>query len=193
MSDTRNVKNEKIMLLQVWSCHAATFKWLHDRSAKKLQAKSRAITIPTLVLNAVSGVMIYRTEMFNESKLLLILFECVVGSLNMACVILNGIRDYSQYAETAGLHRQSFQQWAKFKNEIYVELVAPSVPVDDFITQMKTKYVNMIDSSPNIPNDIIKTYESEIGDQEEGYTLPDIIDGASRFRPFDVDLDEFKS
>lgn len=187
---TRDINVEKHRLLQIWSSHAATFKWLHDRSAKMLRSKSRALTIPTLILNSISGVMVYRTDLFNDSKLALILFECIVGSLNIACVILNGVRDYSQYAEQAELHIQSFQQWARFKNEIYVELVAPSESLDTFIFQMKTKYIDMIDASPNIPNEIIAIYENEIGDNEEGYALPDIIDGASKFKPFDIDLDE---
>lgn len=181
--------DDKKMLLEIWSSHAATFKWLHDRSAKKLHSQNLGLTIPILILNSFSGIMVYRTDLFNNSKVGLIIFECVVGSLNIACVILSGIRDYSQYGEKSELHKQSFKQWTKFKSDIYVELVAPSVSLDTFIFQMKTKYTDMVDASPNIPNEIIELYEKEIGDKEEGYALPDIIDGASRFRPVDIDLD----
>lgn len=184
------VNVDKHTLLQVWSSHAAAFKWLHDRSAKMLRTKSRALTIPTLILNSISGVMIYRTDLFSDSKVALFLFECIVGSLNIACVILNGVREYSQYAEKAELHHQSFQQWARLKNEIYVESVAPSKSLDTFIFQMKTKYIDIIDAAPNIPNEIIAIYAKEFGDNEEGYALPDIIDGTSNFKPFDIDLDE---
>lgn len=186
-----NINKDTHRLLQIWSSHAATFKWLHDRSAKMLRSKNRSLMIPTLILNSVCGMMVYRTDLFKDSKTALVLFECIVGSLNLACVILNGVRDYSQYAEKAELHHQSFQQWARFKNEIYVELVAPSEEkVETFIIQMKIKYIDIINSTPTIPNDIIAFYEKEISNNKPGYTLPDIIDGMSNFKPFDIDLDE---
>jgi hypothetical protein len=185
----------KKQLLEVWSSHAATYKWLHDRSAKKLKKNSVNISIPVLILNSLSGLLIYRTENFSNSKSGLLIFELLVGSLNILCVILTGIRDYCKYGEQSELHRQSFHRWSKFKNEIYVELVAPSVPLDTLLFQMKTKYIDMIASAPTIPNEILKMYEKEV-DIESGATLPDIIDGTSKFHKVskntniqDIDLD----
>tara|TARA_Y100000389_G_scaffold148109_2_gene147169 strand:- start:17371 stop:18066 length:696 start_codon:yes stop_codon:yes gene_type:complete len=187
----------KRTLLQVWSSHAATYKWLHDRSAKKLKKQSVNISIPVLILNSLSGLLVYRTENFNNSKSGLLLFELLVGSLNICCVILTGIRDYCKYGEQSELHRQSFHRWSKFKNEIYVEIVAPSIPIDTLLFQMKTRYIDMIASAPTIPNDILSLYEKEVGvDQDEA--LPDIIDGKSQFQKIcsihsiDIDLDNAK-
>ena len=70
------------------------------------------------------------------------------------------------------------KQWTKFKNDIYVELVVPSCDKKQFVTEMKTRYIDLITMSPYIPNNIIDEYEKEIG--INGWTaLPDILDGKS--------------
>ena len=173
---------DKIKLLQNWADHASTFKWLHDRSHKMLTKKSFSLSVPLLLLNTASGVLVYSTDRFNKNETSLILFESFVGSLNILCVILTGIKDYCKYSERSELHVQSYKQWTKFKNDIYVELAVPTANTDTFLLQMKTKYADLISISPIIPNEIIDLYESEFADDAHSMMLPDIIDGRSRFR-----------
>lgn len=173
---------DKNVLLHTWAEHAGVYKWLHDRSSKQLFNKKLCVSIPLLMINTLSGILVYSATSFNESKQSLLIFEYIVGTLNIFCVLLTGVRDYCKFGEKSELHIQSFQQWTKFKNEIYVELVSPSIEPDLFLCQMKTKYINLVSVAPRIPNDVIEKYEKELGDAIDYSRLPDIIDGTGRLR-----------
>ena len=59
---------DKNILLKTWVSHAIVYKWLHDRSAKALFKKKLYISIPLLVLNTVSGVVVYKADSFMEKN-----------------------------------------------------------------------------------------------------------------------------
>ena len=46
---------EQEVLLAKWSDYASCYRWLHDRTEKKLSAYNNAITIPVIVLSTVTG------------------------------------------------------------------------------------------------------------------------------------------
>jgi hypothetical protein len=179
---------DKNILLKTWVSHAIVYKWLHDRSAKALFKKKLYISIPLLVLNTVSGVVVYKADSFMEKKEKMLIFEFTVGTINMFCVLLTGLKDYFGFGEKSELHIQSFQNWTKFKNEIYVEMCVPSMKSSEFVNQMKVRYVDLISYGPSIPNEIIeiykKKYQPDIDDSE--VALPDIIRGSG------LDLDDYK-
>jgi len=165
-------------LLKKWLSHAAVFKWLHDRSSKHFSKKSKFISIPILIFNTTSGMTIFTSNMFKDNNTHYLIFELIIGSLNIMCLVLSGLRDYCKYAEMVELHIQSYKQWTKFKNDIYVELVVPSIDRKEFVNQIKMKYIDLISISPYIPNCIIFEYEKKIGNN--GWSaLPDIIDGVT--------------
>ena len=85
---------DKNILLKTWVSHAIVYKWLHDRSAKALFKKKLYISIPLLVLNTVSGVVVYKADSFMEKKEKMLIFEFTVGTINMFCVLLTGLKDY---------------------------------------------------------------------------------------------------
>tara|TARA_B100001094_G_scaffold333212_1_gene409540 strand:+ start:5379 stop:5957 length:579 start_codon:yes stop_codon:yes gene_type:complete len=175
---SNNSHFEEIDLLNKWINHAAVFKWLHDRSSKYLSKWNKMICIPILIMNTVSGMAIYSANLFKNNNTYFLLFELVIGSLNIICLILSGLKDHCKYGEKTELHIQSYKQWTKFKNDIYVELVVPSTNIKQFVSEMKTRYIDLITMSPYIPNNIIDEYEKEIG--INGWTaLPDILDGKS--------------
>lgn len=179
---------DKNYLLKTWASHAIVYKWLHDRSAKSLFRKKLFISVPLLILNTVGGVLVYKADSFMTTDKRLLIFECTVGTINMLCVLLSGLKDYFGFGEKSELHIQSFQNWTKFKNEIYVEMCVPSMKPSEFVNQMKVRYVDLISYGPSIPNEIIdiykKKYQTEIDDSE--VALPDIIRGSG------LDLDDYK-
>lgn len=161
-------------LLKTWSEHASVFKWMHFRTSNLLFRKAFFISVPIIVINTVSGGLIYNTELFSNSKKNIIIFECVVGTLNMLCAILSGVRDYCRYGELGKIHEQCYQNWSRFKNEISVELISINdQEIDNFLTQMKSRYSVLISSSPNIPIYVVKKFEKEFANSD--LILPDIV------------------
>ena len=168
---------DKKTLLKTWICHATVYKWLHDRSAKSMFKKKLCISIPLLILNTLGGIIVYKADSFMTTSKRLLIFECVCGSINMCCVMLTGIKDYFCFGEKSELHIQSFQNWTKFKNEIYVEMVLPTLSEEEFLGQMKIRYVDLISYGPTIPNEIINIYVKKFKEDIENteFSLPDII------------------
>ncbi len=163
-------------LLKIWALHATVYKWLHDRSAKSLFKKKILISSPLLFLNTLGGVLVYKTDLFLNSNKNLLIFECTVGTINILCVLLTGLKDYFGFGEKSELHIQAFQNWTKFKNEIYVEFTVPSMEIYDFLNQMKIRYVDLISFGPRIPNEIIDIYIQKFGNKHDNdLSLPDII------------------
>lgn len=182
--------DNKRILLETWGEHATVFKWLHFRASITLKRKAFSLSIPILVLNTVSGGIIYNTELFNNSKNSLLIFELIVGSLNMVCAILSGIRDYCRFGELGELHEQCYQNWTRFKNELNVELaLVEEKNLNTFLLNMKSRYIELITSSPTIPLSVIKRFEKEFQNVE--IELPDIVNGKSSILGLDkrVDLD----
>ncbi len=186
----------KRILLERWSEHSIVFKWLHFRSSQILKRRSFSLSVPLLVLNTISGGFIYNTELFSNTRNSLVIFEVLVGSLNMLCAILAGIRDYCKYGELGELHEQCYQNWTRFKNELNVELALiedESIPT--FLSNMKSRYIELITSSPTIPLRVIRDFEKEF--QNNDIDLPDIVNGQSsillrnkpKMNSFEVDLD----
>lgn len=105
---------DKNYLLKTWASHAIVYKWLHDRSAKSLFRKKLFISVPLLILNTVGGVLVYKADSFMTTDKRLLIFECTVGTINMLCVLLSGLKDYFGFGEKSELHVQYFQNWAKF-------------------------------------------------------------------------------
>tara|TARA_Y100000389_G_scaffold37455_1_gene31792 strand:+ start:3652 stop:4119 length:468 start_codon:yes stop_codon:yes gene_type:complete len=136
------------------------------------------LTYPILIINSVSGILIYSAHLFNKSDKTFLYFEIIVGSMNMLCVLLNSLKDKYKFSEMNELHSQSYNNWSKFKNDIYVELSVPSLPLREFMNQMKQRYGEQMLIGPKIPNNIILEYEKKF-DKEKYKYLPDIIDGYS--------------
>ena len=168
---------DKRSLFKAWRCHATVYKWLHDRSAKSMFKKKLCISIPLLILNTLGGIIVYKADSFMTSSKRLLIFEYVCGSINMCCVMLTGIKDYFGFGEKSELHIQSFQNWTKFKNEIYVEMVLPTISEEEFLGQMKIRYVDLITYGPTIPNEIINIYVKKFKEdiEQTEFPLPDII------------------
>tara|TARA_Y100000389_G_scaffold203006_1_gene250067 strand:- start:2424 stop:2987 length:564 start_codon:yes stop_codon:yes gene_type:complete len=183
---------EKTNLLKSWRDHAKIYKWLHFQTSNLLFQKSFSISIPILILNTISGGLIYNTELFSSSKRNLIIFECIVGSINMICAILSGIRDYCKFGELGKIHEQCYQNWSRLKNEINVELASPleNNKLDDFISKIKLRYSDLMTSSPNIPLNIINKFKKDFKKIDD-IELPDIVQSIPPINDFiyDVDLD----
>ena len=163
-------------LMNIWLCHCSIYKWLHDRSYKLLRKKHLYITIPILLINTVSAMIIYNLELLSTKNEVYV--RITVGSLNLVCTLLNSIRDITKYSENSKLHSKYFDQWATLKNEIYfflsdIEGLDDSESKDTFIN-LKSKYNDLIQNSPFIPNVIINEFKRKHVNRKIKY-LPDII------------------
>jgi hypothetical protein len=190
-SEEYNVAKSK--LLKIWASHCSVFRWLHDRSAKDMKQRYMRITIPILVFNTLSGMAIYNTKYFTNIGLSNNTFQFLIGTLNVLCAILNGVRDITRYSELEQLHILSSLRWTKLKNELYVELIVPQEDAhhhtnstkDENFQKIKILYNELMQSSPTIPNFVISKFVKKFKHKSIFVELPDIVREATDRNTFE--------
>lgn len=145
------------------------------------------VTIPILVLNTFSGTAIYNTEFFERSGVDKLTFQFFIGTLNLLCVILNGVRDMTEFSELNKLHVLARNRWGNLKNDIYIQLLVPD-KTDDAIQfdKIKILYNELIQTSPIIPDSIISTFIKTFKNHSF-VELPDIVRETSERSQFELE------
>jgi hypothetical protein len=135
-----------------------------------------------MVLNSLSSALSFTTIKW---------IEIPVGIINLFCVILVGLREIYQLSERAETNRESYKKWNKFSVEIQSELFSGmSLTSEERITELKKRYIELIDESPSISDKVIKKYKRKIlNENKNKIYLPDIIDGlpiSYQYQTFDI-------
>lgn len=167
-------------LLAKWSDEALSYAWLHVKSESKFRKLNYAFTIPIVVLSTLTGSItlamgnIVPPAYSNYGQL-------ATGALSIFTGILGTLLNFFKYAQISESHRNVSVQWHKFyrnlKTELALDRNCRKVASVFYITA-KNEMDRLLDSSPNIPGDIIQKYY----DRNENVELPDIIGTLHRTR-----------
>lgn len=168
---------EQEKLLAKWSDYAACYRWLHDRSEKKFSKCNNLITIPVIILSTVTGTASVGLnglvgDVPNGQKY----GQIAVGIVSIFTGVLTTLGNYFRYAQNSEAHRVAAVAWGKFNRSITVELAQkPDDRIDslDFINISRADLDRLIEQSPQIPDDIINSFEVEFEGQED-LIRPDI-------------------
>jgi len=168
---------EQEKLLAKWSDYAACYRWLHDRTEKKLSSKNNLITIPVIILSTVTGTAsVGLTGLVGDIPNGQKYGQIAIGIVALFTGILTTLGNFFRYAQNSEAHRVSAVSWSKFNRLISVELAQkPDDRMDslDFINICRQDLDRLIEQSPQIPDDIIKNFEREFEHQED-LSKPDI-------------------
>lgn len=168
---------EQEILLAKWSDYASCYRWLHDRTEKKLSQYNNAITIPVIVLSTITGTTSVGLsglvgDIPNGQKF----GQIAIGIVSLFTAILTTLGNFFRYAQNSEAHRVSAVQWGKFNRLIAVELAQkPDDRMDslDFISICRQDLDRLIEQSPQIPDDVIEHFENEF-QHEQDLERPDI-------------------
>lgn len=162
MNSTKQIEwspeNEVIMV--EWCDVAQCYKWLHARAHEKYASKNAWYTIPAIVLSTISG-----TASFAQTSLPIeyqSFAPMVIGSVNILVGILTTVQQYLKISELNEAHRVSSISWDKFARNIRIELAKkPDERMDagHFLKINRQEYDRLMETSPNIKEDIIKDFE----------------------------------
>jgi len=162
MNSTKQIEwspeNEVIMV--EWCDVAQCYKWLHSRAHEKYASRNAWYTIPAIVLSTISG-----TASFAQTSLPVQyqgFAPMVIGSINILVGILTTVQQYLKISELNEAHRVASISWDKFARNIRIELAKkPDERMDagHFLKINRQEYDRLMETSPNIKEEIIKEFE----------------------------------
>jgi len=168
---------EQEILLSKWSDYASCYRWLHDRTEKKLSRANNRITIPVIILSTVTGTAsVGLTGLVGDIPNGQKYGQIAIGLVSLFTGILTTLGNFFRYAQNSEAHRVSAVSWGKFNRLIAVELAQkPDDRLDslDFLGICRQDLDRLIEQSPQIPDDIIRSFEKEF-EHEQDLARPDI-------------------
>jgi len=181
MIDEENIdcwSDEIEELLSEWGEIAMCYGWLHNFSERKYKKKYQSFSIPIIVLSTLTGTANFADSYvptgFKQG------FSAIVGGFNILCGILGTLMSFLKYAEIYEASRISSVAWSKFGRNIQIELALKDDKrknCRDFLKVSRAEYDRLLESSPNVDQDIINTFNKKFEDKYKHISKPIICNG----------------
>ncbi len=192
--DDENIENwsdEIETLLSEWGEVGLCYSWLHSYSERKYKNKYHHMSIPIIVLSTLTGTANFADSYvptgFKQG------FSACVGGLNIFCGILGTLMSFLKYAEIYESHRLSCVSWSKFARNIQIELALKDSKrknCRDFLKVSRAEYDRLLESSPNIDQDIINIFNNKFNTKYPKVRKPIICNGLKEVIIYKSDDDE---
>jgi hypothetical protein len=165
-------------MLSEWGEIALCYAWLHNFSERKYKKKYHHMSIPIIVLSTLTGTAnfadSYVPSGFKQG------FSAIVGGFNILCGILGTLMSFLKYAEIYEASRIASVAWSKFGRNIQIELALKDDKrknCRDFLKVSRAEYDRLLESSPNIDQDIITIFNKRFKDDYKHISRPIICNG----------------
>jgi hypothetical protein len=183
-----NIKNEAIhfswtaeheAILIEWADKAMCNRWLHSKSNALYSYLNAWYTIPVIVISTVTG-----TANFAQERVPVAYqnyFAMIVGGFNIMAGIITTIQQFLKITQLNEAHRVSAIAWDKFYRNIKIELAKhpdERMDVTHMIKMNKEEYDRLVETSPNIPERIVKLFNTSFknADEVKSIAKPEICD-----------------
>jgi len=177
MEENRNYwKEEEELLLRDWADKAQCYELLHSKSHAAYKKKHTYFVIPVIIISTITGTANFAQDKVAEEYRNI--FVMVTGGLNIAAAIITTIAQFLKISELNESHRVASYSWGKFFRNIKTELAKH--PQDrmnpaDMLKLCKEEYDRLIEISPLVPKNIIKTFNNKFMD-DNNIAKPEICD-----------------
>jgi hypothetical protein len=166
-------------ILIEWADKAMCFRWLHSRAHALYSKLNYNYTIPVIVISTLTG-----TANFAQDRVPLAYqgyFVMIVGGFNILAGIITTIQQFLKITQLNEAHRVSGIAWDKFYRNIKIELARhpdERMHVNQMLKMCKEEFDRMMETSPNIPDEIINEFKNKFKDslEYEDIIKPEICD-----------------
>jgi hypothetical protein len=165
-------------MLSEWGEIALCYAWLHNYSERKYKKKYHHMSIPIIVLSTLTGTANFADSYvptgFKQG------FSAIVGGFNILCGILGTLMSFLKYAEIYESSRIASVAWSKFGRNIQIELALKDDKrknCRDFLKVSRAEYDRLLESSPNVDQDIINIFNKKFEDKYKHISKPIICNG----------------
>ena len=160
------IEHEDILI--EWADKAMCFRWLHSRAHALYSKLNYNYTIPVIVISTLTG-----TANFAQDRVPLAYqgyFVMIVGGFNILAGIITTIQQFLKITQLNEAHRVSGIAWDKFYRNIKIELARhpdERIHVNQLLKMCKEEFDRLMETSPNIPDEIISEFKSKFKDSLE--------------------------
>lgn len=166
-------------ILVEWADKAMCYRWLHSRSNAMFAHLNAWYTIPVIVISTLTG-----TANFAQERVPIDYqnyFAMIVGGFNILGGIISTVQQFLKITQLNEAHRVSSIAWDKFYRNIKIELAKhphERVRVDHMLKISKEEYDRLMETSPTIPEKIIKNFKNSFEKTEmyKSILKPEICD-----------------
>ena len=155
-------------ILVEWADKAMCFRWLHSRAHALYSKLNYNYTIPVIVISTLTG-----TANFAQDRVPVAYqgyFVMIVGGFNILAGIITTIQQFLKITQLNEAHRVSGIAWDKFYRNIKIELARhpdERMHVNQMLKMCKEEFDRLMETSPNIPDEIIKEFKDKFKDSLE--------------------------
>ena len=160
------IEHEDILI--EWADKAMCFRWLHSRAHALYSKLNYNYTIPVIVISTLTG-----TANFAQDRVPIAYqgyFVMIVGGFNILAGIITTIQQFLKITQLNEAHRVSGIAWDKFYRNIKIELARhpdERIHVNQLLKMCKEEFDRLMETSPNIPDEIISEFKSKFKDSLE--------------------------
>ena len=160
------IEHEDILI--EWADKAMCFRWLHSRAHALYSKLNYNYTIPVIVISTLTG-----TANFAQDRVPVAYqgyFVMIVGGFNILAGIITTIQQFLKITQLNEAHRVSGIAWDKFYRNIKIELARhpdERIHVNQMLKMCKEEFDRMMETSPNIPDEIINEFKKKFKDSLE--------------------------
>jgi hypothetical protein len=166
-------------ILIEWADKAMCFRWLHSRAHALYSKLNYNYTIPVIVISTLTG-----TANFAQDRVPVAYqgyFVMIVGGFNILAGIITTIQQFLKITQLNEAHRVSGIAWDKFYRNIKIELARhpdERMHVNQMLKMCKEEFDRLMETSPNIPDEIIAEFKNKFKDslEYEDIIKPEICD-----------------
>jgi hypothetical protein len=166
-------------ILIEWADKAMCYRWLHSKANTMFSTLNAWYTIPVIVISTLTGTANFAQERvpFEYQHY----FVMLVGGFNILAGIITTIQQFLKITQLNEAHRVSSIAWDKFYRNIKIEIAKhPSERIDPkhFLKMSKEEFDRLIETSPNIPENIVKDFKTNFMSHESFQKIikPEICD-----------------
>ena len=147
-------------ILVEWADKAMCYRWLHTRAFTMYSKLNAWYTIPVIIISTLTG-----TANFAQTRVPVEYqnsFAMGVGAFNILGGIITTIQQFLKVTQLNEAHRVSSISWDKFYRNIKIELAKhpeERLHVEHMIKMSKEEYDRLMETSPNIPDKIVKEFK----------------------------------
>ena len=166
-------------ILVEWADKAMCYRWLHTRANAMYNTLNAFYTVPVIIISTLTG-----TANFAQDRVPLNYqgyFVMVVGAFNILAGIISTIQQFLKITQLNESHRVSSIAWDKFYRNIKIELAkhpTERMSASQMIKMSKEEYDRLMETSPNIPAEIITLFKTSFENSEnyKDIVKPEICD-----------------
>lgn len=152
-------------ILIEWADKAMCYRWLHASSNTLYTSKNTWYTIPVIIISTVTG-----TGNFAQQRVPIEYqnyFVMIIGAFNILAGIITTIQQFLKITQLNEAHRVATIAWDKFYRNIKIELAKhpnERIQVMHMLKMSKEEFDRLIETSPNIPQNIIDKFKIQFGE-----------------------------